>query len=548
MPETATAFEVADIAQGEVLAVLPKLLAEGRHDAVLAAVRFLLERNEQLERHLATLAGRRTRANEGVSADQLDFFIQKLADSVRTSEEVSADKAESNEALQKLAEEAAQKARENVLAGSRGEKQHPLKRPLPAHLPRRSNVIAVPDAGRKCPRCGDPMECIGHDVSEVLEFEPARLYVRQDMREKLACRPCDGEPVRAPRGEKVAIGGQFGCSVVAKILHDKYWVGIPLHRQRQEFERLGLAVPVSTLADQVQWATDLLNPLRLAAEAEVFAAPVMHIDGTGLPALDRDRASGKKLGVLWGTVGADGNVPRVAAYFYASSKMAKATNGEEKRPHEILSRRKGIVVADADSVFIEQKRRADLIDCGCNMHARRYFVKALDSGDDRAALAIGAFKALYQIEEEIAGKGIDERLAIRQTKSKPIYDELTKWCHAHQTDEPPKSPMGKAIRYLLNHELALRRFLADGLIPIDNGAAERAFVRVALTRKNFLFVGSDAGGRRAATAYTLLACCRLADVEPVGYLTDVLARFSRGVPFTAAPSLLPAAWKAARQA
>lgn len=234
-------------------------------------------------------------------------------------------------------------------------------------------------------------------------------------------------------------------------------------------------------------------------------------------------------------------------YFYASSKMAKATHADEKAPYEILSRRTGIVVSDADSVFIEQKKREDLIDCGCNMHARRYFVKALDGGDDRAALPIGTFKALYQIEEEIAAKPTDERAAIRKLRSKPIYDDLIRWCRIHQANETPKSPLGRAIGYLLNHELALRRYLDDGVIPIDNGAAERAFVRVALTRKNFLFVGSDAGGRRAATAYTLLACCRLADVEPIEYLTDVLATLSRGIRFTDAPSLLPAAWKARRQ-
>lgn len=546
MSATAAAVDKDDILQGDALKVLPKLLAEGRMDAVLAAFRALLERNEQLERHLAMIAGRRTRANEGVSADQLDLFVKQLAERLETGA-ADEDEAEANEALRRIAEEAARQAREDILAGSRGEKRKPLKKPLPAHLVRKPNVIAVPDAERTCPKCGAKRECIGHDVSEVLEFEPAKLYVRQDKREKLACRPCDGEPVRAPRGDKVAVGGQFGCSLVAKILHDKYWLGIPLHRQKQEFERLGLAVPVSTLADQVQWGTDLLNSLRLAAENEVFAAPVMNIDGTGLPALDRDRDTGKKLGVLWGTVGADENGPRVAAYFYTSSKMAKATHDDEKGPHQILSKRTGIVVSDADSVFIEQKKRDDLIDCGCNMHARRYFVKALDAGDDRAALPIGAFKALYQVEEEVAGKPLDERTAIRQARSKPIYDDLARWCRSHQANEPPKSPLGRAISYLLNHELALRRYLDDGVIPIDNGAAERAFVRVALTRKNFLFVGSDAGGRRAATAYTLLACCRLADVDPVEYLTDVLATLSRGIRFTDAPALLPAAWKARRQ-
>lgn len=108
--------------------------------------------------------------------------------------------------------------------------------------------------------------------------------------------------------------------------------------------------------------------------------------------------------------------------------------------------------------------------------------------------------------------------------------------------------MGVAIRYLTNHKLALARFLEDGVIPIDNGVVERLHVRAALTRKNFLFAGSDAGGDRAAIAYTILGCCQLAAVDPVEYLADVLPRLARRVRLRDLPDLLPASWKAAREA
>lgn len=203
-------------------------------------------------------------------------------------------------------------------------------------------------------------------------------------------------------------------------------------------------------------------------------------------------------------------------------------------------------VADASNLFELSFKRDDLIECGCNMHARRYFAKALDGGDTRAALPMAAYKKLYEIEHEIRDLAADAKLAERQARSKPVFDELMSWCDVHEPHEPPSSPMGTALRYALNHRTALGRFLEAAEVPIDNGIVERLHVRAALTRKNYLFAGSDAGGDRAAIAYTILASCRLAGVDPVEYLADVLPRLARKVRLLDVPQLLPAAWKAAR--
>jgi hypothetical protein len=129
-----------------------------------------------------------------------------------------------------------------------------------------------------------------------------------------------------------------------------------------------------------------------------------------------------------------------------------------------------------------------------------------------------------------------------------VYDELVAWSEKYQPHEPPSSPLDTAIRYLPNHEIALRRFLDDGVVPIDNGIVERLHVRAALTRKNSLFAGSDTGGERAAIAYTVLGSCQLADVDPVEYLTDVLPRLAQRVRLRDVPALLPSNWKAAHAA
>jgi hypothetical protein len=186
------------------------------------------------------------------------------------------------------------------------------------------------------------------------------------------------------------------------------------------------------------------------------------------------------------------------------------------------------------------------------MHARRYFVKALDAGDRRAALPLAAYKRLYKIEHEFRDLDDDAKLAARRARSKPVWDELATWCRLRKQHEPPASKLGVALRYFTNHEVALARFLDYGFLPLDNGIVERLHVRTALTRKNFIFAGSDAGGERAAIAYTILGSCRLAGVDPREYLADVLPRLTGRIRLvdlpSLLPSLLPSRWAAQRAA
>jgi len=329
---------------------------------------------------------------------------------------------------------------------------------------------------------------------------------------------------------------------VIELFVDKYSDGLPLHRQKERFARLGLVVPVSTLCDQIMWMADLLRPLWRAALAECIGSKVMHLDGTGLPVLDHGAPGGKRIGALWGYVG-DG----VVAYIFVSTGCAAGQKPGEMGPEDVLTLRSGYTVADASNLFDASfESNPKLIECGCNMHARRYYVKALDAGDTRAALPLAAYKKLYKIEEEIHQSDPDAKLAARQEQSKPVFDELVTWARTHQPYEPPTSKLGEAIRYLLNHRVALGRFLESGIVPIDNGAVERLHIRVALTRKNYLFAGSDAGGERAAIAYTILGCCRILGVNPTEYLSDVLPRLAHRVRLIDLPELLPAGWKARR--
>jgi transposase len=536
--------------RGSVLDVLSTLLpAFDERDTVLAIVETLVAENAEMTRRLARIASR-MKKSEKVSKAQLVLFLDALGRGEGEPEtEEAGEPDEVDHADEKLRTASGiddEKADDELAAlTTRVPRQPPVRRPPPEHLPRVDNPIAVPPAQRACPTCGRERVCIGHDVTEVIELVPAQVIVRRDLREKLACPPCEGEVVRAPLGDKVVPAGRLGTTLVAHLLVEKYVDGLPLHRQRERLRRLGLDVPVSTLCDQVTWCTDLLRPLWRAALAEIIAARVMHLDGTGLPVLDREVRGKTRLGTLWGYVGVNEG-ETIAAYLYTSTGKKVAQQSGEMGPEDVLALREGPTVADASNLFDKSFQRAALIECGCNMHGRRYFVKALDAGDQRAALAIAAYRKLYEIEDELRELDPEARLAARRARSKPVFDELAHWCHVRKKHEPPSSNLGKALQYFTNHEVALGRFLDDGWVPMDNGIVERLHIRAALTRKNFLFAGSDAGGERASIAYTIFGCCRLAGVNPIEYLADVLPKLTRRVRLLDLPALLPSRWAAAR--
>ncbi len=228
--------------RGDVLEVLQALLAERRNGEVIALFMKLVSRNSELEKRLAqVLSG--GRKNEGVSNAQLKLFL----DSLEKLSDEAAGGPESKAADQKLRDSSGVDQKEEKQ--TKPPKQPSLRKPAPPHLRRIENLILVPPGERGCPKCGSQRECIGHEVTEVIELIPAEVVVRVDKVEKLVCRPCDGELVRAPCGDKVVVGGRLGPGLVAELLVDKYDDGLPLHRQKRRFECMGLVLPVSTLAD-----------------------------------------------------------------------------------------------------------------------------------------------------------------------------------------------------------------------------------------------------------------------------------------------------------
>jgi transposase len=359
--------------RGPVLDVLRSLLRDHQErDTVLSIVGELVARNTDLERRIARMTAR-FKPSEQVSTAQLVLFLDALnrSQGAPASESAAVD----DDAALVAADDKLRVA--SGIDDSKDDDVRKLRTPPPprqprspappAHLRRVDNPIAVPATHRACPRCGGDRQCGEPHVTEVIELLPPEVIVRRDVREQLTCVACEGEPVRAPAGETVVPNGKLGLGLVAAILVEKYLDGLPLHRQRDRYRRLGLDIAVSTLADQVKWCTDLLQPVWRALLAEVIDARVMHLDGTGLPVQDSEAAGGKRLGALWGYVGVNADEV-VAAYLYVSSGKKIGQRLNERGPHDILLLRTGLTVADASNLFDESFARPELIECGCNMH------------------------------------------------------------------------------------------------------------------------------------------------------------------------------------
>lgn len=506
---------------------LREMVAAGRGDEAIDMVVELLcalrDKNTELELRVRKLLkehfGRR---GEGVSSEQLSLLLGEL--------EQDGDEAEgSDDGETEADEESAAPERSTRKKKPRGRK------PLPSHLPREREVIKVPEEERPCPSCGGERHCIGHEVSETLEFQPARLFVREHAREKLACRNCDGEVTIAETADKVIDKGLPGFGLLADIIVGKYDDKLPLYRLVTRYRRLGVDIAPSTMSDWVGAAAELLEPLAKLEGDKVLEAFLLQTDDTGLKVLDRQHAANIKRGALWGHIGDGKHV-----YFFYSPDRKK------KWPHEFLEGREGYIQADAaqvyDGLFTRPGSRA--IEVGCWMHARRKFVEALDAGDVRAAIPLGWIKKLYKVEARATATGAspEERLALRLSKSKPVLDDLGVWIEQVRSTEPPKEPLGKALTYAHNQWAALGRFLEDGRLPLDNGAPERLNRIIAVGRKNYLFAGSDAGGERAAVIYSLVGGCAVNGIDTWAYFSDVLAKLASGWKLSRLEELLPANW------
>ena len=408
----------------------------------------------------------------------------------------------------------------------------PARRPLPEHLPRETQTHMPKHSA--CPDCGGELRKLGEDVSEMLEYVPESFRVIRHVRPKLSCQRCE-RIVQAPAPSRPIVRGLAGPGLLAHVLVSKYADHLPLYRQCEIYERHGIELERSTLADWVGGSSALLDPLVEALRRYVMVASKLHADDTRVPVLAP--GNGKtKTGRLWTYVRDDrpaGDQAAPAVWFAYSPDRG----GEHPEQH--LQTFRGALQADAYAGFNQLYKDDRIQEVACWAHVRRKFYDLEQAhASPLAREALERIAALYVIEAEVRGRPPDERRQVRQTRARPLLESLHDWFEVSLTKLSRKSDTTAAIRYALNLWSALTRYCDDGRLEIDNNAAERALRVVTLGRKNYLFAGSDAGGERAAIIYSLIATAKLNGLDPEAYLREVLTRIADH-PISGIAELLP---------
>jgi transposase len=431
-----------------------------RHDLLVAEnhelrdrLRAVVRLNEQLQHQMEQMIKWRF----GRRSERLDDPLQGAL----FGEPAPVSDAPSDEGTGDEDEEPAQKRKRRRQGG---------RQPIPEHLERREEVRLPAVADRVC--CGQPKQQIGEDVSERLDYEPASLFVHRLVRPVLACGRCRGNVAQAPLPSRPIEKGLAGNGLLAQVVVSKFADHLPLHRQESMLRRHGAEISRQTMSRWCQDVGEWLEPVAEAIRRQVFAGDIVHVDDTTIVVNDRTTARGSRRGHIWSWRGIDGEI----YYEYTNRRTRDG-------PMARLGNWTGYVQADACSVYDQLFReQPGAKEVGCWAHARRKFLAATTTDGVRVAQGLAYIRQLYRIERDLKKRGASrvEIEAERQEKSQAVLDAFIPWLKAQQRQVLPKSPLGRAIGYVLNHQVALARYVEDGRLAPDNNAAERDLRKVVV--------------------------------------------------------------------
>jgi transposase len=400
------------------------------------------------------------------------------------------------------------------------------RRALPKNLRRVPRVYELTEAQRRCPQCFETRVQISAEHSEQLDYEPATLYVVEHVRCTYACPHCEGQVVTAGKPAQPINKGLPGPGLLAHVITEKYADHIPLHRQERRLARQGVDLSRSTLCDWTAGAARTLEPLYDLMKTLILLCGTIHTDDTSVKVRDSERKI-KATGRLWIYFG-----DHLHRYNVFDFTMSRKRDG----PSRFLRGFRGHLQADAFSGYDGIYAGGSVVEVGCNAHARRKFVEAQKTDTPRASAALAFYSRLYAIEKEIKAElaklpeEADEptraaiRLRVRQERAIPVWESFETWLEAERPQVLPKSPLGAAIGYMQNNWGALKRYTSSGYLSIDNNVAEQHMKTVATGRKNWLFTGSENGGKTMSVLFSVVSSCQRHGHDPFVYLRDVLCR------------------------
>ena len=439
----------------------------------------------------------------------------------------------------RIEDQAEQEAREAAREAARGQQAAPkpeprraVRSPLPANLPRIDHHHELEETN--C-ACGQPLKRIGQDVSEQLDCVPAQFFVLRHIRGKYACVCCQSIQAAALPAQIIDKGipapGLLAQVVIAK--HDDH---LPLYRQEEIYQRSGVHIPRSSMAQWVGICGVRLAPIADALRKYILTHSVIHADETPLALLAPGRGKTKRA-YMWVYRTSDFAAKRAVLFDFTASR-----SGEH--PRRVLQGFCGTLVTDDFSGYHALAAQG-VTPALCMAHARRKLFEAHKlNGSEIAGQAVLLIAKLYEIEREARALDPQARCELRQQRSRPAADALHAWLREQRVKLAKADVTAKAIDYALSNWTALTGYLDDGNVPIDNNAAENAVRPLVVGRKNWLFVGSQQAGERAAVIMSLIESAKLNGHDPWAYLKDVFERLptlkQRDV-----EQLLPHNWRAA---
>jgi transposase len=415
--------------------------------------------------------------------------------------------------------------------------EHHGRVPIPEHLERVEILLDIPEEQKVCPETGEPLKVIAVEVSEKLEYRPGRLIVNVYKRPQYAL------PERADSFAGVIAAAmpdhpiakcKADVGLLAHLIVSKFADHLPLYRQDGIFEREGVTIPRATQTSWLMQVYESIKPLEQTLRRAIFESDVLFTDDTPIPLQVKGNGKLKKAR-LWVYV-RGGTGPPLTTYDFSIDRS-------KRRPLDFLDGYRGYVHADAYSGYDELFRKEDIIEVGCWAHVRRKFDEAASSRPKEATDILARIARLYhEVETPCADMTPDERRRFRQEHAAPLLDGIFEKIEELRRQTTPSEPLRKAIDYALNQRKALRRYLEDGRLRPDNNLAENAMRPVAIGRKNWLFVGSERGGRAAALFMGLVKSCKDCEINPWEYLDDMLRRIMSH-PVTRLRELLPDQWE-----
>lgn len=394
---------------------------------------------------------------------------------------------------------------------------------------RRGGVVVVRTTRPKFVRksgsgAGEVLVALGsEDVAKAESAAASAVAVQPDI-------TSPAEVLIAPPADLPIPKGLAGPGFLAETIVRRWADHLPLNRLEGIYAREGLELSRSTLCQWHDSLSTLVAPLLEAMWAHAREQPLLLTDATGVGVQAPRKC---KTGHFFVVIAPELHV----LYAFSPKHDGKAIRA-------ILGNFKGYLTADAHSIYDHLYAQSDspCVEVACWAHARRYFFKSISTDPERSRIAIDRIGQLFAIERELAGKPPATRKAARQQRSRAVVDAFFTWCTEQRSTVLDGAPITKALTYALNQKEALKRFLDDGRLPLHNNDSERALRRQAVGRKNWLFLGSEDGGKANARFVSLLASCQLHEIEPWAYLRDLFCLLPDWNQ-TRVLELAPAFWK-----